>query len=377
MEIEKTNYISEIKEILSSARKNVQYAINVSMVYAYYEMGRIIVEQEQHGKNRAEYGKKIIRTLSRELTKDFGKGFSIQSLSYIRQFYIVYSNNEIVHTLRGKSSNVVVIEKNQQKIQTPFGKSNNNVVKDFNDQITNFPLTRDGQRFCLGWTMYRVLIRIKNQKERRFYEIEAYNNKWSTRELERQINSALYERLSLSRNKEEILELSRVGQIVEKLKDMFKKIAVLEFLNLPVEDVYTEKKFEERIIEHLQEFILELGKGFIFVGRQVRLLINGKEYRPDLVFYKISLRCHVVVDLKIGKLDHGDIGQMLLYTGYYDEHIKMKNENPTVGLILCKDNDEIVVHYTLDKIPNPIFVSEYIAVLPSKEDLERIIADEK
>lgn len=377
MEIEKTNYISEIKEILSSARKNVQYAINVSMVYAYYEMGRIIVEQEQHGKNRAEYGKKIIRTLSRELTKDFGKGFSIQSLSYIRQFYIVYSNNEIVHTLRGKSSNTVAIEKNQQKIQTPFGKSNNNVVKDFNDQITSFPLTSDGQRFCLGWTMYRVLIRIKNQQERRFYEIEAYNNKWSTRELERQINSALYERLSLSRNKEEILELSRVGQIVEKPKDMFKKIAVLEFLNLPTEDVYTVKKFEERIIEHLQEFILELGKGFIFVGRQVRLPINGKEYRPDLVFYNRSLRCHVVVDLKIGKLDHGDIGQMLLYTGYYDEHIKMKNENPTVGLILCKDNDEIVVHYTLDKIPNPIFVSEYIAVLPSKEDLERIIADEK
>lgn len=357
MEIEKTNYISEIKEILSSARKNVQYAINVSMVYAYYEMGRIIVEQEQHGKNRAEYGKRIIKTLSKELTKEFGNGYSEETITLIRKFYVIYSLSGNSYAVRTKSSNYVAMS--------------------FDEIIKRYPLTSDGHRFCLSWTMYRVLIRIKNQQERRFYEIEAYNNKWSTRELERQINSALYERLSLSRNKEEILELSRVGQIIEQPKDMFKKLAVLEFLNLPMEDVYTEKKFEERIIEHLQEFVLELGKGFIFVGRQVRLPINGKEYRPDLVFYNRLLRCHVVVDLKIGKLDHGDIGQMLLYTGYYDEHIKMKNENPTVGLILCKDNDEIVVHYTLDKIPNPIFVSEYIAVLPSKEDLERIIADEK
>lgn len=163
------------------------------------------------------------------MTKDFGKGFSIQSLSYIRQFYIIYSNDGI--------------------IQPVVGKSNNFVVKDFNNQIVNFPLTKDGHRFCLGWSHYLFLIRIKNPLERRFYEIETYNNKWSKRELERQINSALYERLSLSRNKEEIMELSRVGQIIEKPKDMFKQISVLEFLNLPMEDVYTEKNLKKELLK--------------------------------------------------------------------------------------------------------------------------------
>ena len=337
------SFISEIKGLLTSAKERVRIAINVAMVYTYYEIGRRIIEQEQKGENRAEYGKEILKQLSTALTNEFGKGFSISNLKTIRQFYLVYSKDQI-----------------GQPVVT---------------QSDNLPTTSDGKRFFLSWSLYIQLMRISNIDERHFYEIEAYKNNWSKRELERQFGSSLYERLILSKDKKKVLELSQKGQIVEKPTDAIKEPYVLEFLNLREDERYSEKELETRIINKLQYFLLELGKGFTFVQRQMRLSFDDEHFFADLVFYNRILRCFVVIDLKTDKLTHQDIGQMQMYVNYFDRCVKLPDENKTIGILLCREKSDAVVEMTLPKDNDSIFASKYKTVLPSKEELLKLIEE--
>ena len=258
------NFINEVKELLGNAKNRVKSAINVAMIYTYYEIGRRIVEQEQKGKDRAAYGKEVIKQLSIELTKEFGKGYSVSNLKTIRQFFVTYSKDQIGQTVFGESQNL--------------------------------PATLEGRKFYLSWGHYIRLMRITNIDERHFYEIESYENNWSVRELNRQFDSSLYERLVLSKDKDGVLELSKKGQAIEKPMDAIKDPYVLEFLNLREDDRYSEKDLETRIINKLQYFLLELGKGFTFVQRQMRLTFEDQHYYADLVFYNRLLRCFVVID---------------------------------------------------------------------------------
>ena len=313
------------------------------MVYTYYEIGRRILKQEQKGLSRAEYGKKILKQLSSALTKEFGKGYSISNLKTIRQFFVVYSQDRIG--------------------QTAFSQSQ------------NLPTTLEGRRFYLGWGHYVRLMRISNLEERHFYEIETYKNNWSVRELNRQFDSALYERLALSKNKEKVIELSNKGQIIDKPMDAIKDPYVLEFLNLKEDNTYSEKDLETKIINKLQLFLLELGKGFTFVQRQMRLTLDDQHFYADLVLYNRLLRCFVVIDLKIGKIKHQDIGQLQMYVNYFDRHVKTPDENKTIGILLCKEKSDAVIEMTLPKDNDQIFASKYETVLPSKEELKALIEE--
>lgn len=338
-----TDFIQEVKELLNSAKERTKAAINIAMVYTYYEIGRRIVKQEQKGLNRAEYGKKILKQLSSALTKEFGKGYSISNLKTIRQFFVVYSQDRIG--------------------QTAFSQSQ------------NLPTTLEGRRFYLGWGHYVRLMRISNLEERHFYEIETYKNNWSVRELNRQFDSALYERLALSKNKEKVIELSNKGQIIDKPMDAIKDPYVLEFLNLKEDNTYSEKDLETKIINKLQLFLLELGKGFTFVQRQMRLTLDDQHFYADLVLYNRLLRCFVVIDLKIGKIKHQDIGQLQMYVNYFDRHVKTPDENKTIGILLCKEKSDAVIEMTLPKDNDQIFASKYETVLPSKEELKALIEE--
>lgn len=313
------------------------------MVYAYFEIGRMIIEEEQNGKNRAAYGKQILQDLSEYLTAQFGKGFSVGNLKNIRQFYRVYAHDQIGETVFS--------------------------------QFENLPATETGRRFYLSWSHYLKLMRINNADERHFYEIEAVKNDWSLSELKRQFNSALYERLALSRDKDKVYALSHEGQILETPSDMVKDPYVLEFLGLQELPEYSESEMESRIIDHLQQFLLELGKGFAFVGRQVRFTFDEEHFRVDLVFYNRLLRCFVLFDLKIGELKHQDIGQMQMYVNYYDRKVKLEDENSTIGIILCKDKNNAVVEMTLPEDNSQIFTSKYETVLPSKEELKKLLTE--
>lgn len=337
------DFIQEVKELLNSARERTKTAINIAMVYTYYEIGRRILKQEQKGLNRAEYGKKILKQLSSALTKEFGKGYSISNLKTIRQFFVVYSQDRIG--------------------QTAFSQSQ------------NLPTTLEGRRFYLGWGHYVRLMRISNLEERHFYEIETYKNNWSVRELNRQFDSALYERLALSKNKEKVIELSNKGQIIDKPMDAIKDPYVLEFLNLKEDNTYSEKDLETKIINKLQLFLLELGKGFTFVQRQMRLTLDDQHFYADLVLYNRLLRCFVVIDLKIGKIKHQDIGQLQMYVNYFDRHVKTPDENKTIGILLCKEKSDAVIEMTLPKDNDQIFASKYETVLPSKEELKALIEE--
>lgn len=331
-----TQLADRIANLITEARKSVVATVNVTMVYTYYEIGRVLVEDEQNGNRRAEYGKKVLKTVSDSLARKFGKGFSVDNLQNMRNFFLSYS-----------------------KYETP-----SRILTDTKCSTPNF---------TLSWSHYLKLMRISNPEERRFYEIEATNNNWSLRELERQFNSSLYERLALSRNREQILELSQKGQIVEKPQDLLKDPYILEFTGLPELPCYSEKDLEQKLIDNLQSFLLELGKGFAFVGRQVRLTFSEEHYYVDLVFYNRLLKSFVLIDLKRGKLKHQDIGQMQMYVNYYDREVKLDDENPTIGLLLCADKENAVVEYTLPKDNNQIFAAKYEMVLPSKEELKHIL----
>lgn len=339
------NFFDRILDILKNARKQAKMALNISMVYSYYEVGRAIIEEEQNGKQRAEYGKAILKELSKRLTESLGKGFSVENLKLMRRFYVVYSKDQI-----------------GQKVSTQF---------------ENLPVTREGRKFFLSFSHYVFLMRIPNIDERHFYEIEAAHNGWGIKELERQYDSALYERLSLSRDKEGIERLSTEGQIIERPEDLLKNPYVLEFTGLPELSKYSETDLETKIIDHLQEFLLELGRGFTFVGRQVRFTFEDEHYRVDLVFFNRLLRCFVLFDLKIGRLKHQDIGQMQMYVNYYDRKVKLEDENPTIGILLCKNKNDAVVEMTLPEDNSQIFASKYLTVLPSKEELKKLMESEE
>jgi predicted nuclease of restriction endonuclease-like (RecB) superfamily len=334
-EIAQNNLYSKIAELLRGARQTVVRAVNQTMVYTYYEIGRMIVEDEQKGKERAEYGKQLLEDLSYKLTQNFGKGFSIVNLRQMRAFYLTYSIQQTISA----------------ELQTPH--------------------------FQLSWSHYLKLMRIENPDERRFYEIESITSNWSLKELQRQFDSALYVRLTLSRDKEGIMKLSQQGQLIEKPSDVIKDPYILEFLGLPEHHHYAETVLEQELFDKLEHFLLELGKGFTFVGRQVRFTFDEKHFRVDLVFYNRLLKCFVLIDLKIGELTHQDIGQMQMYVNYHDRFVKLPEENKTIGIILCKDKSETLVEITLPKDNDQIFASRYQTVLPSKEELMNLLSDKE
>lgn len=360
--IETDKLIQRIGLLIDEARRRTLAAVNTTMVYTYYEIGRMIVEDEQQGQFRADYGKQVLKNVAKQLTAKYGKGFSYSNLKEMRLFFKRYS--ELDKQCLSNSVNSV------NPIQT-YETNMTDAVCQIQENIDN----KRYPKFTLSWSHYLKLMRIDNPDERRFYEIEATNNNWSLRELERQFASSLYERLALSRDKQGILELSKKGQIIEKPQDLIKDPYILEFTGLPELPQYTEKKLEKKLIDHLQMFLLELGKGFTFVGRQVRITFNEEHYFIDLVFYNRLLKSFVLIDLKRGKLKHQDIGQMQMYVNYYDREIKLEDENPTIGILLCADKTDAVVEYTLPKNNNQIFASKYATVLPSKDELKQLLLD--
>jgi len=327
IEIKKDIY-QEIHDLLHNARQNIISNVNSTMTKTDFLIGKRIVEEEQDGNKRAEYGKKLIKTLSEKLTKEFGKGFSETNLEQMRKFFKVYG---ISQTL--------------------------------------------SEEFQLSWSHYLILMRIEDINARNFYEIEAFENNWSLRELKRQVNSSLYERLVLSKDKEKVKELAVKGQIIEKVQDVIKDPYILEFLGLDEKSDYSENKLETEIINKLEMFLLELGKGFTFVGRQVRFTFDEKHFRIDLVFYNRLLKCFVLIDLKIGEVTHQDLGQMQMYVNYYDRCIKLPDENDTIGIIICKDKNDTLVKLTLPKDNNQIFASRYTTILPSLDEFKKIIEE--
>ena len=337
----KKEFLEQVAALLEQARKNVKAAVNLTMVYTYYEIGRRIVEEEQNGADRAEYGKRLLQELSKYLTDEFGKGFSADNLKLMRRFYTVYSQDQIGETVF--------------------------------PQFSDLPAVETGRKFYLSWSHYLKLMRIENVDERHFYEIEAARNDWSLAEMKRQFDSALFERLALSKDKDEVRRLAEHGQVLETPADAVKDPYVLEFLGLPEQATYSETELESRVIDHLQAFLLELGTGFTFVGRQVRFTFVEKHFKVDLVFFNRILRCFVLFDLKIGELKHQDIGQMQMYVHYYDRKVKLPEENPTIGVILCKDKDEAIVELTLPEDNTQIFASRFETVLPDKEALKRLL----
>ena len=327
IEIKKDIY-QEIHDLLHNARQNIISNINSTMTKTYFLIGKRIVEEEQDGNKRAEYGKNLIKMLSEKLTKEFGKGFSETNLEQMRKFFKVYG---IPQTL--------------------------------------------SEEFRLSWSHYLILMRMEDINARNFYEIEAFENNWSLRELKRQVNSSLYERLVLSKDKKKVKELAVKGQIIEKVQDVIKEPYILEFLGLDEKSDYSENKLETEIINKLEMFLLELGKGFTFVGRQVRFTFDERHFRVDLVFYNRLLKCFVLIDLKIGEVIHQDLGQMQMYVNYYDRYVKFPDENDTIGIIICKDKNDTLVKLTLPKDNDQIFASRYTTILPSLDEFKKIIEE--
>lgn len=310
---------------------------------------------EQQGKTRAKYGKEVLKRLAEKLTAEFGRGFSKSNLEYMRRFFLAYQERmPIAQSETGQSLTIVRNEAEIAQSQT--------------GQLA--AKTSQARPFRLSWTHYVFLLGIKNPDERSFYEIESADQNWNLRELRRQFDSGLYERLALSRDKEGVRRLAREGQIVSQPQDLLKEPLVLEFLGLSEQARYTESDLEGAIISQIERFLLELGKGFLFEARQKRFTFDGEHFFVDLVFYNRLLRCYVLIDLKLGKLPHQDLGQMQMYVNFFDRAVKTEDENDTVGIILCKKKNGALVEITLPKDAN-IHAREYQLYLPSKEELQR------
>ena len=341
-EIQETARIDALFEkvsvLIEQARKHVATTVNLTEVYTKYHIGQYIVEDEQQGEYRAQYGKQVLKNLSERLTERFGDGWSYPSMKNIRQFYLIYS----------KRLNTVY------PIDTPKAKH---------------CLANSEPRFTLSWSSYLVLMRIDNPDERSFYEIECAKQQWSVRQLQRQVASSLYERLALSKNKDEVMRLACEGQTIEKPSDIIKNPVTLEFLGLKPDSAYTESKLENAIISKMQQFLLELGKGFLFEARQKRFTFEEENFYVDLVFYNRLLQCYVLVDLKTDKLTHQDLGQMQMYVNYYDRFVKQEFEKPTIGILLCESKKDALVELTLPKDAN-IYATQYQLYLPDKDLLQ-------
>ncbi len=329
MKLTNNNIYQEIKELLYSAKNRVYQTINTTMTQTYFQIGKRIVEEEQGGETRAEYGKSLLKLLSVQLINKFGKGFSVDNLENMRRFYLAFQKSETV-----------------------------------------------SRKFELSWSHYIFLTRIENINERNFYEIESIENSWSLRELKRQFDSGLFERLKLSSDKQKVKELSLNGQVIQTAQDLIKDPYILEFVGLPELSSYSESELEQKLIDKLEHFLLELGKGFTFVARQKRITIDEKHFKVDLVFYNRLLKSFVVIDLKIGELKHQDIGQMMMYVNYFDRFEKTDDENSTIGIILCKDKSKALVELTLPKDNNQIYASKYLTILPNKEEFKKLLEDE-
>lgn len=341
-----------ISRLIDESRRQVAKAVNTAMVYTYYGVGQYIVEFEQGGKVRAAYGKEVLKRLSARLTEKYGKGWSEDNLENCRKLFLNYSITE-----------PAVRKLNQETISEP-------AVRNSDQETISEPAARNIQTFLLPWTHYLILMREKNPQARRFYEIEAYNQQWSKRQLQRQIASSLYERLALSRNKDEVMRLANEGQVMEKPSDIIKNPLVLEFLGLKPDTAYSETNLETAILDKLESFLLECGKGFLFEARQKRFTFDEDNFYVDLVLYNRILQCYVLVDLKIDKLTHQDLGQMMMYVNYFDRYKRLEFEKPTIGILLCKDKNDALVELTLPKDAN-IYAQQYALCLPRKEELQR------
>ncbi len=321
------NVFDNIKELVISSRNRVYTAVNTEMLNLYWNIGKAIMEIQQ-GDERASYGETVLEKLSEKLTAEFGKGFSKRNLERMRKFYIYFP---IATTVSSQ----------------------------------------------LSWSHYLEIIKIEEESKRNFYIKESVSSGWSVRELQRQIASLLYERLLISADKNKILELAEKGQELKECKDLVKDPFVLEFLDIKENTDYLETDLEKNILKHLKEFLLELGKGFMFVGSQVRLTLEEDHFYPDLVFYNRLLKCFVIIDLKLGKVTHQDIGQMQMYVNYYDREIKSNDENPTVGILLSTEKNKTVVKYTLPEDNKNIFSSSYKLHLPTEKELIDAVEEEK
>lgn len=313
------NFYNEIRNILLTARNKVYHTANFAMVEAYWNIGKSIIE-EQGGNEKAEYGSGLLKELSKQMTHDFGKGFTVTNLKYMRQFYLTFPNG---HALRDE----------------------------------------------LCWTHYRLLMKVENDNAREFYMQEAVKSGWSTRQLERQINTFFYERLLSSKNKEKVVAEIQSLETAKTPEDIIRDPYVLEFLGLNPNDDFYESDLEQALITHLQKFLLELGRGFSFVARQKRITFDGRHFWIDLVFYNYILKCFVLIDLKIGDLTHQDLGQMQMYVHYYERELMNEGDNPPIGIVLCADKSESVVRFTLPENETQIFASKYKLYLPSEEEL--------
>jgi predicted nuclease of restriction endonuclease-like (RecB) superfamily len=321
-------FYEDIRNIILEGQSNAVRSVEFQRVMMYWRLGERIFVEEQHEQKRAEYGAHLIENLVAKIEPEFGSGYSSRQLNRARQFYRTYP---IVSALRSQ----------------------------------------------LNWSQYRMLIAIKDEYKREYYELEASNNGWTGRELERQINSALYERLLMSNDRESVLAIARKERIPEKPTEIIKDPMYLEFLGLKREAAYYEKDFESALITHLQEFLLEIGNGFSFVARQKRILIEDDEFFIDLVFYNRLLRCFVIIEIKTHKITHLDIGQLQMYVNYYDRYGKMADENPTVGILLCADKNDTVVKISLPEDNETILASKYELYLPSEtallEEIKEVI----
>ena len=313
------NFYDEIRNILTTARNKVYQTANFAMVEAYGNIGKSIIV-EQGGNEKADYGTGLLKELSKQMTQDFGKGFTVANLKNMRQFYLTFPNS---YALRSE----------------------------------------------LSWTHYRLLMRVENENAREFYMQEAVKSHWSTRQLERQINSFFYERLLSSKNKEQVAAEIQTLEPAKTPEDIIRDPYVLEFLGLNPNDDFYESDLEQALITHLQKFLLELGRGFSFVARQKRITFDGRHFRIDLVFYNYILKCFVLIDLKVGDLTHQDLGQMQMYVHYYERELMNEGDNPPIGIVLCADKSESVVKYTLPENETQIFASKYKLYLPSEEEL--------
>ena len=330
-------------DLIDRARNTAIREVNLVQLLTYYTLGKWIVEVQQGGSGRAKYGKRVLETLSDALNHAFGKGYSVSTLTNIRKFYEIYKNRISAPMVTDFS------EPNSQPLVTKFG---NDVP------------------FRLSWTHYLILMRIQNEDERDFYEQLAIQENWGKRELSRQYGSSLYERMLIGKDKQQILRLSKKGRLAEKPADLVKDPYILEFLGIPEQTDFSETELESRLIDHLQEFLLELGTGFAFVARQKRFTFEEDHFRVDLVFYNRLLQCFVLFDLKTEKLKHQDLGQMQMYVNYYDRYEKTDFENPTIGILLCPQKNDAVVELTLPENSN-IFASQYQLYLPDKKLLQK------